>query len=91
MHTARPAGLMSLPRDVRKGLAGLPPTMISSTILIAQDGDITLCELRDALFDAHDVKAHIFSIDALLRRLGFRFKKIADGSRATAARCEAQA
>ena len=43
--------------------------------LITQDGDITLCELRDALFDAHGVEVHISSIDALLHRLGFRFKK----------------
>lgn len=43
--------------------------------LIAQDGDITLCELRDALFDAHSVTVHISSVDALLRRLGYRYKK----------------
>lgn len=43
--------------------------------LIAQDPDITLFELRDALADAEGVKVHHSSIADLLSRLGFTYKK----------------
>lgn len=43
--------------------------------LIAQDPDITLFELRDALADAEGVKVHHSSIANLLARLGFSYKK----------------
>ena len=43
--------------------------------LIAQDPDITLFELRDALADAEGVSVHHSSIAALLTRLGFTYKK----------------
>lgn len=43
--------------------------------LVAQDPDITLFELRDALADAEDVKVHHSAIANLLRKLGFTYKK----------------
>jgi transposase len=43
--------------------------------LIAQDPDITLFELRDALADAEGVMVHHSSIANLLSRLGFTYKK----------------
>ena len=43
--------------------------------LVAQDPDITLYELRDALAMAEGVHVHHSSIAALLKRLGFSYKK----------------
>ncbi|NKB27424.1 MAG: transposase [Rhodobacteraceae bacterium] len=43
--------------------------------LIAQDPDITLFELRNALADAEGVRVHHSSIANLLSRLGFTYKK----------------
>ena len=43
--------------------------------LIAQDPDITLFELRDALATAEGVTVHHSSIANLLSRLGFTYKK----------------
>jgi hypothetical protein len=43
--------------------------------LIAQDPDITLFELRDALAEAEGVKSHHSSIAKLLSQLGFTYKK----------------
>lgn len=43
--------------------------------LVAQDPDITLYELRDALAMAEGVQVHHSSIAALLKRLGFSYKK----------------
>ena len=43
--------------------------------LVAQDQDITLYELRDALAMAEGVQLHHSSIAALLKRLGFSYKK----------------
>jgi transposase len=43
--------------------------------LVAQDPDITLFELRDALVEAEGVKVHHASIAKLLTRLGFTYKK----------------
>ena len=43
--------------------------------LVAQDPDITLFELRDALADAERVTVHHSAIAALLKRLGFTHKK----------------
>ena len=45
--------------------------------LVAQDPDITLFELRDALADATGVQVHHSSIANLLARLGFTYKKVA--------------
>lgn len=47
--------------------------------LVAQDPDITLYELRDALAMAEGVQVHHSSIAALLKRLGFSYKKIVGG------------
>ena len=44
--------------------------------LVEQSPDITLCELRDALFMAEGVRVHHTSISKALRRLGFTYKKI---------------
>jgi transposase len=43
--------------------------------LVAQDPDITLFELRDALAHAEGINVHHSSIGRLLRRLGFTHKK----------------
>lgn len=43
--------------------------------LVAQDPDITLFELRDALADAEGVTVHHSAIAGLLKRLGFTHKK----------------
>ena len=43
--------------------------------LIAQDPDITLFELRDALADAHGEKVHHSGIAVMLNRLGYTHKK----------------
>jgi transposase len=43
--------------------------------LVAQDPDITLFELRDALTDAEGVVVHHSAIAGLLKRLGFTHKK----------------
>ena len=43
--------------------------------LVAQDPDITLFELRDALTEAEGVQVHHSSIAKLLTRLGFTYKK----------------
>ena len=43
--------------------------------LVVQDPDITLYELRDALAMAEGVQVHHSSIAALLKRLGFSYKK----------------
>lgn len=43
--------------------------------LVAQDPDITLFELRDALTDAEGVAVHHSAIAGLLKRLGFTHKK----------------
>ncbi|ETX09580.1 transposase ISSpo6 [Roseivivax halodurans JCM 10272] len=43
--------------------------------LVAQDPDITLFELRDALAEAEGVDVHHSSIAKLLTRLGFTYKK----------------
>jgi transposase len=43
--------------------------------LIAQDPDITLFELRDALAEAEGVRVHHSAIARMLVRLGFSYKK----------------
>lgn len=43
--------------------------------LVAQDPDITLCELRDALLAAEGVRVHHSAIGRALVRLGFSYKK----------------
>jgi len=50
--------------------------------MVAQDPDITLFELRDALAAAKGVAVHHFSIAAPLSRIGFTYKQIAGGQRA---------
>jgi len=53
-------------------LAGFTNFLIE---LVSQDPDITLCELRDALETAHGVRVHHSSVDRVLRRAGYTFKK----------------
>jgi len=63
------------PQGRPKGRGKLAPHMGFFEALIAQDPDITLFELRDALADAEGVSVHHSSIAALLTRLGFTYKK----------------
>lgn len=58
-----------------KGSGKLAPYRGFFEELIAQDPDITLYELRDALAEAEGVRAHHSSIAACLSRLGYTFKK----------------
>ncbi len=57
------------------GRGKLAPHQAFIEELIAQDPDITLYELRDALAMAEGVQVHHSSIAALLKRLGFSYKK----------------
>ncbi len=58
-----------------RGRGKLAPYRVFLEELIAQDPDITLFELRDALADAEAVRVHHSSIAKLLSRLGFTYKK----------------
>ena len=57
------------------GTGKLAPYRAFFQELVAQDPDITLFELRDALVSAEGVEVHHSSIAALLSRLGFTYKK----------------
>ncbi|OSP51586.1 hypothetical protein BV911_19015, partial [Pseudoruegeria sp. SK021] len=63
------------PQGCPPGRGKLEPYRAFFEELIAQDPDITLFELRDALADAKGVKVHHSSIAGLLSRLGFTYKK----------------
>ncbi|MEZ5723878.1 MAG: hypothetical protein R3E47_02130 [Paracoccaceae bacterium] len=69
-----------------KGRGKLAPYRAFFEELVAQDPDITLFELRDALAEAEGVRVHHSSIANLLSRLGFSYKKIVGGRRAPSAR-----
>lgn len=70
------------PQGHPAGKGKLAPYQAFFEDLVAQDPDITLFELRDALAAAEGVAVHHSSIAALLSRLGFTYKKIAGGRRA---------
>jgi len=57
------------------GTAKLAPHEAFFLELIAQDPDITLFEMRDALADAAGLHVHHSAIGHLLQRLGFTYKK----------------
>src|SRR6056297_806540 len=59
------------------GSGKLSPHRAFMEELVAQDPDITLFELRDALAEAEGVEVHHSSIARLLTRLGFTYKKVA--------------
>jgi len=63
------------PQGRPRGRGKLAPYQPFFEELIAQDPDITLFELRDALAAAEGVGVHHSSIAALLSRLGFTYKK----------------
>ena len=67
------------PQGRPRGGGKLAPYRAFFEDLVAQDPDITLFELRDALIAAEGVHGHHSSIAALLVRLGFTYKKIAGG------------
>ena len=58
-----------------RGKGELAPHQAFLEELVAQDPDITLFELRDALAEAEGVQVHHSSIANLLSRLGFTYKK----------------
>jgi transposase len=58
-----------------KGSGKLAPHVGFFEELIAQDPDITLFELRDALADATGLQVQHSAIGHLLKRLGFTHKK----------------
>lgn len=63
------------PQGRPRGRGKLAPYQAFLEELVAQDPDITLYELRDALAAAEGVEVHHSSIAALLSRLGFSYKK----------------
>ena len=63
------------PQGRPRGGGKLAPHQAFLEELVAQDPDITLFELRDALAMGEGVKVHHSSIAALLKRLGFSYKK----------------
>jgi transposase len=63
------------PQGRPPGQGKLAPHQAFFEDLIAQDPDITLFELRDALVEAEGVTVHHSSIANLLSRLGFTYKK----------------
>ena len=67
------------------GKGKLAPYQAFFEELVAQDPDITLFELRDALAAAEGVEVHHSSIAALLSRLGFTYKKNPDYAPCSAA------
>ena len=58
-----------------RGQGKLSPYRTFFEELVAQDPDITLFELRDALAEAEGLQVHHSSIANLLSRLGFTYKK----------------
>ena len=64
-----------------RGKGKLAPHQAFLEELVAQDPDITLFELRDALAEAEGVQVHHSSIANLLSRLGFTYKKTFPGCR----------
>jgi transposase len=63
------------PQGRPRGNGKLAPYSTFLEELVAQDPDITLYELRDALADAEGVRVHHSSIATLLAKLGFTYKK----------------
>ena len=63
------------PQGPPHGKGKLAPYQAFLEELVAQDPDITLFELRDALAEAEGVRVHHSSIANLLSRLGFTYKK----------------
>lgn len=59
----------------RRGHGRLVPFEGFFCELVEQDPDVTLKELRAALYEAHGVQASLSGIDLVLRRLGYTFKK----------------
>ncbi|WP_147385979.1 hypothetical protein [Paracoccus sp. JM45] len=66
---------MPAPQGRPRGRGKLAPHQAFLEELVAQDPDITLYERRDALAMAEGVKVHHSSIAALLKRLGFTYKR----------------
>jgi transposase len=62
------------PQGPPRGKGKLAPYQAFLEELVAQDPDITLFELRDALAEAEGVRVHHSSIANLLSRLGFTYK-----------------
>lgn len=69
------------PQGRPRGQGKLAPHRAFFEELIAQDPDITLYELRDALAEPEGVRVHHSSIAKLLSRRGFTYKKVAGGHR----------
>jgi transposase len=70
------------PQGPPRGKGKLAPYQAFLEELVAQDPDITLFELRDALAEAEGVRVRHSSIANLLSRLGFTYKKVAGCHRA---------
>ena len=82
-------GLTAKPRGRRRDsgkMAGFTGFLLE---LVGQDPDITLYELRDALYAAQAVRVHHSSIDRALKRAGYTFKKRASLRRSVARRASA--
>lgn len=68
-------GAMPLKQGRPAGRGKLAPYQAFIEELVAQDPDITLFQLRDALAMAEGVRVYHPSIATLIQRLGFSYKK----------------
>jgi len=75
LQVRRKGNAAPAPQGRPPGHGKLAPHRAFFEELIAQDPDITLFELRDALAEAEGVTVHHSSIAKLLSRLGFTYKK----------------
>jgi len=73
IHTSGAARIAPMGRP--PGSGKLAPHAGFFRELVAQDPDITLFELRDALADAEGITVHHSAIAGLLKRLGFTHNK----------------
>ncbi len=70
------------PQGRPAGKGKLDPHRAFFAEVIGQDGGITMPELAAALLEATGVRAHPNAIGKFLRKLGYRYKKVAGGHRA---------
>ena len=75
-RSIRETGAITLaPQGRPKGKGKLDPYREFLLEVIAQDGDITMSELADALADATGVRVYPDGIGRYLRKLGYSYKK----------------
>ena len=68
-------GIALAPQGRPKGKGKLDPHRKFLLEVLAQDGDITMSELANALADAAGVRVHADGVGRYLRKLGYSYKK----------------